>query len=114
MSDNALQDKADELAIAVVKVNEELCAKRKFSLADQLLRSGTSVGANISEAPFAHSRADFISKMQIAGKECCETKYWLRILRLSGVYENEVLESLVESIRRMLAASVKTAKQHAS
>jgi four helix bundle protein len=87
-----------------------LCKETKHPLINQLLRSGTSIGANIHEANYAHSKADFIAKMQIALKECYETEYWLILFSQSKVLENKhLLESCLE-LKRMLIASCKTAK----
>ena len=84
-------------------------------LLDQLLRSGTSIGANIHEGNYASSRADFINKFQIALKECYETEYWLDIFKESGIMtdiEHERLRSACSKLRAMLSASVRTAKRN--
>ena len=79
-------------------------------MTNQLLRSGTSIGANIHEANYAHGRNDFIAKMQIALKECYETEYWLSLLIESKAIDNEqILDDCLE-LKRMLIASVSTAK----
>ena len=86
--------------------------KRESVLTNQLLRSGTSVGANIREAFYAHGRADFIAKLQIALKECSESEYWLELLIESGYYgDRAILEQCVE-VKKLLVASIKTAKHH--
>ena len=75
---NIVKEKAEKFAIRIVKCSRFIRdTKREYSLADQLLRCGTSIGANLYEAEFAQSKADFISKMSIALKEASETKYWL-------------------------------------
>ncbi|MBQ4629549.1 MAG: four helix bundle protein, partial [Clostridia bacterium] len=82
-------------------------------LTNQLMRSGTSIGANIHESKYAHGTADFISKMQIALKECYESEYWLELLNRTGYIEDETYKSLINScgqIRRMLISSINTAK----
>lgn len=87
--------------------------KSEYVLSKQLLRSGTSIGANIHEANYAISRADFIAKMQIALKEAAETEYWITILKQTGYFENhheKICEDL-RSIKRMLIATLKTAKK---
>ncbi len=84
-------------------------------LIDQLLRSGTSIGANIREGNYASSRADFINKFQIALKECYETDYWLDIFKESGMMTEAEYQRLHEpcsKLRAMLSASVRTAKQN--
>lgn len=83
-------------------------------MTDQLARSGTSVGANIREAKYAHSRADFIAKLQISLKECYETEYWIEIAQKSGIVSAESVRVLYHNccaIRRMLISSINTAKE---
>ena len=76
-----LQDKSKAFALEIIKVcNEIKHSKRESVLTNQLIRSGTSVGANIREAIYAHGKADFIAKLQIALKECSESEYWLELL----------------------------------
>ena len=85
------------------------CALIRFLLE----RSATSIGANIREANYAHSRADFISKLQIALKECYESEYWLELMERARICETEVISDLLHdcgSLRRMLVSSVNTAK----
>ena len=88
---------------------------KRFVLANQLLRAGTSIGANIHEANYASSRADFINKFQIALKECYETSYWLEVFRDAEVISESdyrVLSTDCNKIRKMLTASIRTAKSH--
>ena len=81
-------------------------------LTNQPLRSGTSVGANIREAFYAHGKADFIAKLQIALKECSESEYWLELLIESGYYDDRaILEQCVE-VKKLLVASINTAKNN--
>ena len=81
-------------------------------LTNQLVRSGTSVGANIREAFYGHGKADFIAKLQIALKECSESEYWLELLIESGYYNDiTILDKCVE-VKRILIASVNTAKEN--
>ena len=85
-------------------------------LTNQLLRSGTSIGANIHEAQYAQGKKDFISKLEIAQKECFETEYWLELLFGSGYIEESTykpLQNQCGAIRRMLISSLKTAKERA-
>ncbi|MBQ8381235.1 MAG: four helix bundle protein, partial [Clostridia bacterium] len=87
--------------------------KGHYSLINQLERSATSIGANIREAKYAHSKADFISKLQIALKECYETEYWLELIQKSEIFTYDVLKSLLHdcsAIRRMLISSINTTK----
>ena len=92
-----LQEKSKAFALQNIKVcNEVTREKRESVLTNQLVRSGTSVGANIREAFYAHGRADFIAKLQIALKECSESEYWLELLIESGYYEDKrILEQCV-------------------
>jgi len=86
--------------------------KHEYVMARQILRSGTSIGANIHEAEYAISKADFINKIQIAAKEANETEYWLIILERSGFFDKsfEDLKTLLKSLIRMLTATLKTSK----
>ena len=87
--------------------------KGHYSLSNQLERSGTSIGANIREAKYAHSRPDFIAKLQIALKECYETEYWIEIGEKACIISEDVAKSILHecgSIRRMLIASINTSK----
>ena len=108
-----LLEKSKAFALAIIKVcNEVKQTKRESILTNQLVRSGTSIGANIREAFYAHGRADFIAKLQIALKECAESEYWLELLLESGYYEDkEILEQCVE-LKKLLIASVNTAKRN--
>ena len=114
MKDSPLRNKSLDFAVRVVQVSRTLREeKREFALADQFLRSGTSIGANVHEANYASSKADFINKFQIALKECYETDYWLEIFHESHVISDEQYkESVVQcsKIRKLLVASIKTAK----
>ena len=104
-----------EMAIAVVNYCKWLMAeKREFIMSKQLLRSGTSVGANIHEAIYAVSKADFIAKMQLALKEASESEYWLLVLRHTGYFDDrfEYLPALCNALVRMLTSALNTAKAH--
>ena len=85
-------------------------AKCESVLIRQFLRSGTSIGANIREAFYAHGRADFIAKLQIALKECSETEYWIELLLESGYYSDKTLLEQCTEIKRILISSLNTAK----
>ena len=87
-------------------------ARRETTIAKQLLRSATSIGANINEAVYGNSKADFISKLHIALKETGESIYWLRLLQRTGLfsYDYEPMLANAEEIKRMLIASLNTAK----
>lgn len=113
MSGSPLVDLSLELSIKIVKLYEYLGGERKeFVMSKQILRSATSIGANIHEANFAISRADFINKMQIALKETAETEYWLMLLEATGykLESHKDLQELCRSIKRLLIATLKTSK----
>ena len=100
-----------DFSIAIVTLCDAI--KGKSEITNQLLRSGTSIGANIHEANYASSRADFIAKMQIALKECYETEYWLELFVKTNILSDEQYKSLKNScgkIRKLLIASINTAK----
>ncbi len=108
---SALQDKSKAFALQIIRVcNEIKSSKRESVLTNQLIRSGTSVGANIREAFYAHGKADFIAKLQIALKECSESEYWLELLIESGYYpDTAILEQCIE-VKKLLISSINTAK----
>ena len=108
-----LQEKSKAFALQIIKAcNEIRQNKRESVLTNQLMRSGTSIGANIREAFYAHGRADFIAKLQIALKECSESEYWLELLIESGYYEdNTILDQCIE-IKKLLISSINTAKSN--
>lgn len=103
--------KSKTFALEIIEIcNFIKSNKRESVLTNQLVRSGTSVGANIREAFYAHSRADFIAKMQIALKECSESEYWLELLLESGYFDNKMVLQHCTEIKKMLIASINTAK----
>ena len=113
MAENKLADLSTEFAVRILNLTEEI--KGHCSLSNQLERSGTSIGANIREAKYAHSKADFIAKLQISLKECYETEYWVEIAQKADILSNEKAKSILHdcgSIRRMLIASINTAKEN--
>ena len=109
-----LLDKSKTFALQIIKVCNVIKTEKKESvLTNQLIRSGTSIGANIREAFYAHSKADFIARLQIALKECSESEYWLELLLESGYYDDTaVLEQCIE-VKKLLIASINTAKNGA-
>ncbi len=114
MKENALIDLSKQFAVDIVNLCAEIKEHRKSNvLLNQLLRSGTSVGANIHEANYAASKADFINKLQIALKECYETDYWLGLFKDTNMItpgEYDSLFSQCSKIRKLLTASITTAK----
>lgn len=111
MKDSPLLTKSKEFALDVLRVCRQLrAAKCESALINQFLRSGTSIGANIREAFYAHGKADFIAKLQISLKECAETEYWIELLLEGGYYDDKVLLDKCVEIKRLLIASINTAK----
>ena len=111
MSDNLLVELSIEFAVKIVKMTDEI--QGKAVLKNQILKSGTSIGANIHEANYASSRADFINKFQIALKECYETDYWLGLFKDTHMLAEEEYRDLFNKcskIRKLLIASITTAK----
>ena len=111
MNESPLIIKSKQFSLDVIKACKELrVAKCESALINQFLRSGTSIGANIREAFYAHGKADFIAKLQIALKECSESEYWLELLIESGYYDNnDILEKCIE-VKKLLVTSINTAK----
>ena len=113
MADNSLMIKSKAFALDVIQVCKEIrVSKCESALINQFLRSGTSIGANIREAFYAHGKADFIAKLQIALKECSETEYWIELILESGYYHDQSLLDKCTELKRMLIASCKTAKEN--
>ncbi len=111
MSKNLVLDLSMNFAVEIVNLCEAI--KGKSALTNQLLRSGTSIGANIHEANYASSKADFIAKLQIALKECHETEYWLKLFSKTNLINESIYSKLSNDsgkIRRLLISSINTAK----
>ena len=113
MRDDKLSVQSMDFAIAIINLVKELKLKKENIISNQIGRTGTSIGANIREAQYAHGKADFISKLQIALKEANETGYWLELLYKTNyidelTYKN--LDTTCTSIRVMLISSVNTVK----
>lgn len=117
MEKNTLKEKTFQLSVSVIYLYRQLCNNRGNEvLARQLLRSATSIGANVREAVYGVSRADFIAKMQIALKETAETEYWLELLQETGTVQKEKGETLKQDcveIKRILIATLKSSKSNA-
>ena len=114
MKENVLVDLSRQFAVDVVNLCETIKERRKGNvLLNQLLRCGTSIGANIHEANYASSRADFINKFQVALKECYETDYWLTLFKDTKMITDKEYTDLFgkcSKLRKLLIASVTTAK----
>ena len=116
MSDNQLVTLSRQFAVEIIIVCDEVRERKNSSvLSNQLMRCGTSIGANIHEANYASSRADFINKLHIALKECYETEYWLTILRDVSAISIDTYKNLSEKcskIRILLITSIRKAKRN--
>lgn len=115
MSESKLRTQSMDFAISIINLVKQLKEKRETIISNQIGRSGTSIGANISEAQYAHGKADFIAKLQIALKEANETAYWLELLfKTNYIFKKEykALDSVCTSIRVMLISSINTAKEN--
>ena len=110
--EHTARNKSKRFSVRVVNLYRYLCEeKREFVLSKQLLRCGTSIGANLAEAECAISRKDFLSKVYIALKECAEAKYWLELLNETGYLTDAQFQSVYsdcEELRKMLSATTKT------
>ena len=113
---NIVYEQAKKFALRIYLLKKYLCAEHhEFTLADQVLRSGTSIGANISEAIDAFSRADFHYKLTIALKECSETKYWLELLHEAELISDIMFDSMytdLVSIYYLLTSTCKKLQRH--
>ena len=113
MSESKLRTQSMDFAVSIINLVKSLKEKRESIISNQIGRSGTLIGANICEAQYAHGKADFIAKLQIALKEANETGYWLELLyKTNYITEDEYkkLDASCTSIRIMLISSINTAK----
>ena len=115
MRNSILKNKSKAFALRVIRLYKYLCdEKKEYILSKQLMRSGTSIGANISEAFYGQSEADFISKLSIAQKETGETMYWLELLHESDFLKHNEYDSIyndAEELIKLLTSSIKTVKE---
>lgn len=112
MSENKLVTLSTEFAVKILNFTSTI--NGHSSLSNQLERSGTSIGANIREANYAHGKADFVAKLQISLKECFETEYWLDISRMASIVSGKEATYLLHDcgvIRKLLITSINTAKK---
>ncbi len=109
---NIIKDKTYDFALSIVKLYKVMLEQNEYIISKQIVRSGTSIGANVEEALAGQSRKDFISKMAISSKEARETNYWLRLLKDSNLCDLELDELIHDSeeIIRILTAIVKTSQ----
>ena len=115
MANDKLSEQSMDFAVQIINLVKQLKEQRESIISNQIGRSGTSIGANIREAKYAHGTADFISKMQIALKEANETGYWLELLYKTNYIGEEQYNSLeikCKSLRAMLVSSINTANNN--
>ena len=115
MANDKLTEQSLDFAVHIINLVRQLKEQRENIMSNQIGRSGTSIGANIREAKYAHGTADFISKLQIALKEASETGYWLELLHKTNYISKEqynFLETKCKSLRAMLVSSINTAKNN--
>ncbi|MEH2181325.1 four helix bundle protein [Nostoc sp.] len=113
MAESVIQQKSFKFALEIIHLYIKLQEQREYVLSKQLLRSGTSIGANVEEASGGQSRKDFLAKMYIAYKEARETKYWLRLLQQSKLVNIDLTNELIyaDEIIRILSSIVKTTEK---
>ena len=114
MKEDKLSMQSMEFAVSIINLVKDLKEKRETIISNQIGRSGTSIGANIREAHYAHSKSDFIAKLQISLKEANETGYWLELLYKTNYIDESTYKTLnnaCTSIRAMLISSINTSKQ---
>ena len=116
MSQSILIQTSLKFSAKIIKLQQYLIKEKKETIiSKQIIRSATSIGANINEANYGSSKADFIAKMHIALKECAETEYWIRLLKESEHITDEIFNLLINdclSIKKMLVATLNTAKKN--
>ena len=116
MSDNILVNKSFKFAVRIINLYKYLCDnKKEFILSKQLLRSGTSIGANINESQEAQSKNNFVSKLSISLKEARESKYWIELLKETDYLTNQEASSIIEDlveILKLLTSIIKSTKQN--
>ena len=113
MRTSIVKEKSYRFALDIIRFGRRLREEKEYEIAGQLLRAGTSIGANVEEALAGVSRADFVAKMAIASKEARETNYWLRLLRDSRTLPSDLVNPMLEKaeeLLRILTAIVKTAQ----
>ena len=113
--DNVILEKCLRFSVRIVRLYQYLCSESKdYVLSKQLLRCGTSIGANVNEAQYAISKGDFLNKMHIALKECAETLYWIELLYQTGYLSEPQYSSMLsdcEELRSMLSSITKSTRE---
>ena len=111
MAKSIVKQKSYDFALEIIKLCSKLKRQKHFEIASQLLRSGTSIGANVEEALAGQTRKDFVAKMSIASKEARETNYWLRLIKDAGLFDKQHLQKLIsesDELVKILTSIVKT------
>ena len=113
MKESIIQRRSFEFALEIIRICRTIQNQHEYVISKQLMRSGTSIGANVEEASAGQSRKDFLPKMCIASKEARETRYWIRLLRESKLIELDLSKELqeIEEIIRILTSIVKTTSE---
>lgn len=114
MKENVIKDKSYSFALRIVKLYQYLCEKKEFVLSKQMLRSGTSIGANVRESEHAESKADFIHKLSISLKEANETEYWLELLYDANYIDKKMYDSISKDcteLLKILISIIKSSKK---
>lgn len=114
MGKSIVQEKSFEFSLTIIKLYKRMIDQKEYVLSKQLLRSGTSIGANIEEATAGTSKKDFIAKMSISSKEARETRYWLKLIEKSDLVKIDVTNELklVEDLINILTSIVKTSQKN--
>ena len=115
MKENIVKNKSMEFAIRIIKLNKFLVNKWEFVISKQILKSWTSIWANIAESEYAESKVDFIHKLSISQKEANETLYWLELLQKTNYLPNKLFESLkndLTEIQKLLTSIIKSTKNN--
>ena len=114
MKKNVIQDKSFDFSLQIIELYKQLIIEKEFIISRQLLKSGTSIGANVEEASAGQSKKDFTAKMSIASKEARETRYWLKLLQKSQLVKIDCTKYLnsIEEIINILTAIVKTSQNN--
>ncbi len=114
MKENIIQEKSFDFALLTIEIYKKMKLQNEYVLSKQLLRSGTSIGANVEEAIAGISKKDFTAKMSISSKEARETKYWLRLIDKSDIVHIDISKPLIEieSIINILTKIMKTSQEN--
>lgn len=113
MKKNIIQEKSFEFALEIIYLHKQLKSQNEYVISNQLLRSGTSIGANVEEAIGAQSKKDFVNKMSVAYKEARETFYWLRLLKESRLADGDfnIYLEKAEELNKIISSILKTSKE---